>query len=206
MITAIEDYFVDGCGRCPRFASDACSARKWAAGLAELRRICRAAGLTETVKWGHPCYMHGARNIAQIGAHQDKFVISFFNAALLKDAAGILVAAGPNSAGRDNVRFTHAEHVREQEPVLAAYLAEAIGYADTGILPGKVAREMQLPDELVAALDDDPALAEAFHALTPGRQKSYALAIGSAKASATRTARIEKYRDKIIAGKGAMDR
>ncbi len=206
MITAIEDYFVHGCGRCPRFATDACSARKWAAGLAELRRICRAAGLSEAVKWGHPCYMHGARNIALIGALQGDFRISFFQSALLKDPAGVLEHQGPNSANRDVIRFTSAAQVVALEPVLAAYLAEAVGYADAGVLPAKVASEMQLPEELVAALDDDPALAEAFHALTPGRQKSYALAIGSAKASATRTARIEKYRDKIIAGKGAMDR
>ncbi len=30
-----------------------------------------------------------------------------------------------------------------------------------------------MPDELAEVLDADPELAEAFHALTPGRQKSY---------------------------------
>ena len=61
-------------------------------------------------------------------------------------------------------------------------------------------------DELIDAMDFDPELAEAFHKLTPGRQRSYAYAIGSAKKIATRIARVVKYRDKILAGKGANER
>ena len=37
--------------------------------------------------------------------------------------------------------------------------------------PATVAREVDMPDELTDAMDADPILAEAFHALTPGRQK-----------------------------------
>ena len=65
MITDPGDYFAKGCGRCDRFATPECSTRRWAAGLAALRRICLEAGLTETAKWGHPCYMHAGRNIAR---------------------------------------------------------------------------------------------------------------------------------------------
>lgn len=52
----------------------------------------------------------------------------------------------------------------------------------------------------------DPELAEAFYRLTPGRQKSYVIHLNSAKHSATRLDRIARCRDKIIAGKGAMER
>ena len=41
--------------------------------------------------------------------------------------------------------------------------------------PRKTKAEFTLPDELVAALDEDPELAEAFAALTPVRQRSYVL-------------------------------
>lgn len=68
MITDIKDYFAKGCGRCERFSTPSCSARRWANGLSDLRRICLEVGLVETVKWGHPCYMHAGRNIAIIGA------------------------------------------------------------------------------------------------------------------------------------------
>ena len=63
-----------------------------------------------------------------------------------------------------------------------------------------------MPEELTDALDADPALAEAFASLTPGRQKSYLFNLSQAKQAATRVARIEKFRDRIIAGKGAMER
>ena len=60
--------------------------------------------------------------------------------------------------------------------------------------------------ELAEAVEADPELAEAFHGLTPGRQKSYMFNLNQAKQSATRVARILKFREKILAGKGAMDR
>jgi uncharacterized protein YdeI (YjbR/CyaY-like superfamily) len=89
--------------------------------------------------------------------------------------------------------------------VIRAYLAKAMGYAETGLLPPKEPTEVDLPAELVEALDADPELAEAFAALTPGRQQSYAILLSSAKTSATRVARIEKARGKILAGKGATE-
>ena len=53
---------------------------------------------------------------------------------------------------------------------------------------------------------EDVPSAEAFAALTPGRQKSYAILLNDAKTKATRLARIEKARPQILAGKGATER
>jgi len=206
MITQIDDYFARGCGRCARFDTADCSTRFWAAGLRDLRALCLAAGLTETVKWGHPCYMHAGRNVAIIGALRGDFRLSFFNAALMRDPDGVLTRQGPNTRHPDAIRFVDNAQVARQARVVAAYLAEAMGYAAAGIRPEKVADALALPDELLEALDADPELAEAFHALTPGRQKSYVIALSSAKAPATRVARVERLRDRIIAGKGAMER
>lgn len=206
MITDIEDFFSKGCGRCERFATPACSANKWHAGLTALRAICRSAGLVETVKWGHPCYMHAGRNIALIGALQGDFRLNFFNAALMKDPEGLLERQGPNTQHPDSIRFTATEQVEERAAAIRAYLQEAMGYAEAGILPAKVAQALELPDELVDAMDTDPELAEAFHRLTPGRQRSYVIHLSSAKTAATRVARIEKMRPNILAGKGANER
>lgn len=206
MITQIDTYFVDGCGRCARFATPACSARKWAEGLAHLRQICLDEGLQETVKWGQPCYMQGGRNIVLFGAFQSDFRLTFFNGSLLKDPEGILQKRGPNTQQADILRFTSRAQVHALEPVLRSYIQEAMGYADAGIKPSKRAAPIALPEELIDALDVDAELAEAFHALTPGRQRSYVIALNSAKKSETRIARIVKLRDKIIAGKGANER
>ena len=148
MITDIEDFFSKGCGRCDRFATADCSTRQWAHGLNELRRICLASGLVETVKWGHPCYMHAGRNIVIFGAFRGDFRLSFFNAALMTDAEGVLEKQGPNTRHPDMIRFVDNAQVAKMEPVILSYLKEATGYAQAGIKPPKEENEIELPDEL----------------------------------------------------------
>lgn len=206
MITDIEDFFAKGCGRCKRFATPDCSTRRWADGLNDLRRICLECGLVETVKWGHPCYMHAGRNIAILGAFRGDYRISFFNAALMKDPDGVLEKQGQNARHPDMIRFTDNVQVAARAAVVRSYLREAMGYAEAGIKPPKDQTDLELPNELAEALASDRELAEAFHKLTPGRRKSYVFSIGSAKAAETRKARIAKFRDRILAGKGAMER
>lgn len=206
MITDPDAYFASGCGRCDRFATPDCSTRAWLPGLLALRRICRAAGLTETAKWGHPCYMHAGRNIAVIGAFRADFRLSFLHAALLADPLGLLERQGSNTRHPDCLRFTDVAGPQAIEDAIRDLLVQAMDFAERGILPPKAPSVVDLPDELVTALDGDPDLAAAFAALTPGRRKSWALHIGSAKAAATRLSRIEKARLQILAGKGANER
>lgn len=206
MITDIGDYFARGCGRCDRFSTAGCSTQVWADGLTHLRRLCLEAGLIETVKWGHPCYMHAGRNVSIIGAFRSDFRLSFFNAALMTDPDGILEKQGPNTRHRDMIRFSDVNRVAALAPGIAAYLREAMHYAEAGVLPPKEDFALDLPVELVAALAADPELARAFNGLTPGRRKSYVLNLRSAKASNTRIDRIARFRPRILLGKGATER
>ncbi len=206
MIDDPDEYFTKGCGRCARFATPDCSARQWIAGLDRLRRICLDMGLRETVKWAHPTYMHAGRNIAILGAFRGDFRLSFMNPALLEDTEGVLEPQGPNSRTPGTIRFTDVAQVGHMEPVIRAYGRQLMVHAEAGTRPPKVQSEIEMPDELSNAIDADPELAEAFFALTPGRRNSYLFNINQAKQSATRVKRIEKFRDKIIAGKGAMER
>lgn len=204
MISDIEEYFSKGCGRCERFATPACSTRQWLRGLTDLRQICLDSQLAETVKWAHPCYMHGTRNIVILGAFRSNFRISFFNASLMKDPRGILEKQGPNTRHPDMIRFTKNTKVGEMEPVIVSYIEEAVGYAEAGIKPPKETGELELPDEFLEALGSE--LGDAFHSLTAGRQRSYAINLNSAKKPETRISRIAKFREKILAGKGAIER
>ena len=205
MIHSAGEFFTKGCGRCSRFDTEACATRLWAEGLAKLRDICRSAGLEETVKWGQPCYRHAGHNIAIIGAARDNFVLGFFHAGLMKDPEGILVKPGPNTRHADTIRFTHADQVTGLATTLRAYLHEAKGHAEHGRTAPTATATPDLPDELVQALDEDSALAEAFHALTPGRQRSHVLNLTSTGNPDTRRRRIAKVRGKILAGKGANE-
>lgn len=206
MITNPDDFFTKGCGRCDRYATPDCSTRAWIDGLNDLRRICRDMALEETVKWAHPTYMYAGRNIAILGAFRGDFRLSFMNPGLLKDTEAVLERQGLNSQTPGTIRFTNVEQVAEMEPIIRGYLQQLMDHAKAGTKPPKVKREIAMPDELTEALDADPVLAEAFHALTPGRQRSYLFNLNKAKQSQTRVARIEKFREKIIAGKGAMER
>ena len=206
MTTDPDVYFARGCGRCDRFDTPDCSTKIWAEGLAGLRALCLSEGLEETAKWGHPCYMHAGRNIALINAFRGEFNLTMMNAALLSDVDAVLEKAGPNASTPSIARFTTLEALAAAEPILRRMIGELKDHAEKGTKSPKVEREVPIPDELIDALDADPELAEAFHALTPGRQKSYAFNLNQAKQSATRVARIEKFREKILAGKGAMER
>lgn len=206
MITDVEDFFAQGCGRCERFSTPDCSVRKWNDGLKRLRAICTAAGLIETVKWAHPCYLHAERNIALISAFRGDYRIIFFNAALMRDPDNVLEKQGPNTRHADMIRFADNAAVDSLASTIHAYLKEAMAYAEKGIKPPRNEAAIEWPEELADALDSDPELAEAFHNLTPGRQKSYLINLNSAKKPETRILRLAKYRNHILAGKGALER
>jgi uncharacterized protein YdeI (YjbR/CyaY-like superfamily) len=69
----------------------------------------------------------------------------------------------------------------------------------------KSVAQFDAPEEFQKRVDDDPKLAEAFLALTPGRQKGYLLHFAGAKQSATRVARVEKQVPRILQGLGLDD-
>lgn len=206
MISEIGAYFSQGCGRCARFDTPECSVQLRAGELAALRALCLGAGLEETVKWGHPCYVAAGRNIALIGAFRDDARLTFPEAALLSDPGGLLELAGPNSRQANLVRFRSEAEVAAKAAGVQALLAEAVGHAVAGRRVPRVVEEAELPEDLAEALDGDPALAEAFAALTPGRRRSYVVALSGAKQAATRARRIAGYRERILAGKGATER
>ena len=72
-----------------------------------------------------------------------------------------------------------------------------------GLGPGDAAL---VTPEVTEALAQDPALAAAFDALTPGRRRGYILHFGQAKQADTRRARIARWAPRILAGKGMQDR
>ena len=103
------------------------------------------------------------------------------------------------------MRFTSVEQVTQLGETVAAYIDEAVAVEEAGLSVGPPP-ELSLIEELQDRLDGDQALKAAFEALTPGRQREYNLYFSSAKQAETREARIDKYRQKILDGKGFRDR
>lgn len=178
---------------------------RWPDEISELRSILLDCGLTESIKWGKPCYSHEGENIAIMQEMKEFLALMFFKGALLEDPAGILRDQGPNSRSARRIEFASVEHVARLADTLKAYADEAVDVAEAGLEVGPPP-ELVLVAELQDRLDTDPALKTAFAALTPGRQREYNLHISGAKQATTREARVEKYVQKILDGKGMRER
>lgn len=179
---------------------------QWREILSKLRALLLAAGLEETIKWNFPTYTLDGKNIAGLGAFQSYAGIWFFQGALLRDKHQKLINAqeGKTKAMRQ-WRFSSVEEIDEK--LVREYLAEAIRNQKAGkeIKPSQN-KPLALPDELSAALENNPRLAERFGQLSLGRQREYAEYIGEAKRADTREKRLEKSIPVILDGRGLNDR
>jgi uncharacterized protein YdeI (YjbR/CyaY-like superfamily) len=130
----------------------------------------------------------------------------FHKGVLLKDANGILIQQTENVQAARQVRFTNLQEIVEMEPILKAYIDEAIEVEKSGLKAAyKKPTEFPIADEFQKKLDENPALETAFYALTPGRQRGYLLYFSAPKQSKTREASVEKCMEQILNGKGLDD-
>lgn len=185
-------------------------AGKWQEEIERLRLIVLDSGLTEELKWGVPCYTlpgpKQQRNIVLIHVFKEYCALLFFKGALLKDDHGILIRQTENVQSARQIRFTGMQEVMELEPVVKAFIQEAIEVEQSGLkVELKKNTELVFPEELRRLLSEDPNFRTAFEALTPGRQRAYNLYFSAPKQTKTRESRIEKCLQRILEGKGLND-
>jgi uncharacterized protein YdeI (YjbR/CyaY-like superfamily) len=179
---------------------------KWHDELIHLRRIALDCNLEEVIKWGVPCYMFQNKNILLFHSFKEYCAIGFFKGTLLNDEAKILSQPGENSQSGRLIRFTNLKEIQEKEALIKTYIFEAIEVEKAGLkVKMKATSDYAMPDEFVNELNKSQQLKTAFETLTPGRQRGYLLHFSSAKQSETRLTRIEKYKEKIMSGKGIND-
>ena len=184
------------------------SARRWRDEAEALRGILLECGLTEELKWRSPCYVHDGQNICIIQNMKDFLALMFFKGALLKDPDGILERQGPHWRSGYRLRFISVPGVVSVAGNIRAFVRDAIEVEKAGrrVERARDPESSDYPEELSAAPAQDPELEAAFGRLTPGRQRGYVMHVSSAKQSATRVARIQRCRPKILAGKGFVER
>jgi uncharacterized protein YdeI (YjbR/CyaY-like superfamily) len=183
------------------------NAKQWQEEYKQLRMIILDCGLTEEYKWMHPCYTFENSNIVLIHGFKEYCAILFIKGALLKDARGLLIQQTENVQSGRQIRFTTVREIVELEPILKAYIHEAIEVEKAGLkVDYKKPSEFSMPEEFINKLEAVPGLQDAFEGLTPGRQRGYILFFSAPKQSKTREARIEKYMQQILVGKGLNDR
>jgi len=180
-------------------------AKRWRGEIQKIRAILLESGLDEELKWGKPCFQFESKNVAIIQPFKEHCALMFFKGALLEDTHSLLRSQGENTQSALRLEFRSEAEIKKT--VLKSYAKQAIEVEKSGRkVDFKAKRQLDLPDELTEILQRDRRLTKAFDALTPGRQRGYVLYFMGAKKSETRTARIEKYIPKILAGLGFHDR
>lgn len=191
----------------PRVDEHLDKAQKWQDELERLRMIvldCQL--LAEELKWGVPCYTFQNSNVVLIHSFKEYCALLFFKGTLINDPHRILIRQSENVQASRQIRFTSLREIVELEPILKAYILDAIEVEKAGLkVVFKKQTELVFPEEFQNKLDEIPDLKTAFEAFTPGRQRAYNLYFSDPKQSKTREARVEKCIPEILRGKGLND-
>src|SRR3984957_4599408 len=123
-------------------------AKQWHEEFEKLRMVILDCPLTEELKWGQPCYTIQKTNIVLIHGFKEYCALLFFKGALLKDADGILIQQTKNVQAARQIRFTSVREIVQMEPILKAYIDEAIKVEKSGLkVKLKTTSEFKIPEE-----------------------------------------------------------
>jgi len=200
-------FFLEGCGRCPKGGTPECKVHRWTTELALLRGWILTLDFKEECKWGVPFYTFQERNMVMLSALKDHVVLSFLEGSSLNDPSGLLQKAGLNSVRDRIIRWNSMQALQGSELQVKSLLKQHQvnkPKSTKGIAPSPDGTP-EYPLELQVFLKENPEIAQAFKALTPGRRRGYLLHIAGASQAATRLRRIQTAVPKILAGKGMQD-
>lgn len=198
----VEEYLMTGCMRCKYGATPDCKVHLWQKELKDLRKILLELPLTETIKWGVPCYTFDKKNVLVLAAFKHYVALSFFQGELINDPYGLLEKPGDNTTSGRVLKFTHFEKIMENSIFIQEYVLQAIELIKLGKRNEKRKTEITFPNELLEKFQENTEFEQAFLKLTPGRQRGYILYFLQPKQVKTRYQRIEKCIPQILEGKG----
>ncbi|WP_319480652.1 DUF1801 domain-containing protein [uncultured Draconibacterium sp.] len=157
-----------------------------------LRDLLQSTELSETIKWGAPCYTVNGKNVIGLGVFKEHVAIWFFQGALLKDEEKVLFnAQNDKTKALRQWRFVTVDDI-DAEKILA-YANEAIANEKQNKRV-KVIRNKKLiiPPELEEAFNQDNQLKLSFQEFSPGKQREFANYIAHAKQAKTKHTRLQK--------------
>ena len=203
--TSVDQYLLDGCGRCSKGGTPNCTVHKWHPILVSMRELATECMLTEEVKWSVPCYTLKGKNVLMIHAFMEYCSIMFMKGSLLTDPENILHRQTDNVTAGRQLRYTSLADFLAQREQAKAFIMEAITLEEAGKKVEKRTEEEPVVEELKEAFSQDSTFKTAFYQLTPGRQRAYLLHFAQPKQAATRASRIVKCMPLIMRGEGLHD-
>ncbi len=203
--TTVDQYLLEGCGRCSKGGTPDCTVHRWQLILVAMRELAIECNLTEEVKWSAPCYTINGKNIIMIHGFMEYCSFMFMKGSLLTDPNNILYRQTENVTAGRQLRYTSLDQFLAQRELAKAFILEAISLELAGKKVEKRTQEDPVVDELKEAFEQDPSFKASFYHLTPGRQRAYLLHFAQPKQAATRASRIEKCMPMIARGEGLHD-
>jgi uncharacterized protein YdeI (YjbR/CyaY-like superfamily) len=203
--TTVDQYLLDGCGRCSKGGTPNCTVHKWHPILVAMRELAKECLLTEEVKWSVPCYTLNGKNVLMIHAFMEYCSIMFMKGSLLTDPENILHRQTEHVTAGRQLRYLRIEDFLAQRERAKDFILEAIQLEEAGKKVEKRTEEEPMVEELKEAFVQDNAFKTAFYQLTLGRQRAYLLHFAQAKQAETRASRIEKCMPMILRGEGLHD-
>ncbi|WP_025665504.1 YdeI/OmpD-associated family protein [Aquimarina megaterium] len=179
---------------------------EWKEALEILRSIMLTTEMKETIKWGVPVYTVNDKNVIGIGAFKSYVGIWFYQGVFLEDKAKkLLNAQEGKTKGLRQWRFNSTDDIDKK--LILQYVTEAIRNQKDGkeIKPER-SKTIEIPSELLTALNANDNLKKSFEQLTPFKQREYSEYIATAKREATRISRLEKINPMILDGIGLNDK
>lgn len=179
----------------------------WREEVTLLREIVLSTGLTETIKWGGPCYLWQQNNVVGLAAFKSYTGIWFFQGGLLDDKQQFLMNAqeGKTKAMRQ-WRFFSKNEI--QNAPIREYIFESIENFRIGkkIVATANNKVVILPQLLQSRLEVDACLYENWLLFSPSSQREFAEYISEAKRDTTRKDRLQKVLELIGENKNLHDK
>jgi uncharacterized protein YdeI (YjbR/CyaY-like superfamily) len=171
--------------------------------LARLRELVHTAcpEVEESLKWSSPAFDHHGL-LAVMGAFKEHVAFGFWKGKLLDDPHGILDDGGFGGSG--NLKLAAVDDIPDEE-IFVDYLRRAMELNEQGVQLPKTSKKekdaLEVPDDLDAALDENPAARAIFDGFSWSNQKEYVEWITGAKREATRTKRLAQAIEWMAEGK-----
>lgn len=169
--------------------------------LTHLREVVHQAcpEVEETIKWGMPHFEHHGI-LCSMAAFKEHCAFNFWKGSLIVEDPDDKSDEGMGQLGR----IRSLDDLPPAE-VLAGYVEKAVELNRAGVPAPRAARpakgDVEVPEDLAAALDENPQARATFEGFSPGQQREYVEWITEAKREATRQKRLETAVEWMAEGK-----
>ena len=154
--------------------------------------------IAEDWKWRAPNFTYQGM-ICWMAHFKGHIGINFFKGAIVNDRYDLFDQTNADAKGNRIIKIYAAEDINPD--AIKDYIAQAIELNEKGLKPEVKKKEIEIPNEFAAALEDNPEACEVFNKFPDSYKRDYVEWIIDAKREVTRDKRIAQAIEWISEGK-----